>query len=171
MLNLHIHLLLIVLCSLLRGAEQIGMYKQVKSQYGGGIRRFSCEEDTIYENIESELCFFTSQVSLCYGILPECDSSSCEVQSLFAIFLYFLFCQERQTIIKYWLDNLRARQGDVLHNIHFLEGQPISMYLLAVCCKLFSCYSIFWFFRLWLKHAQAKLEMTLRAKPHTFRSK
>lgn len=51
-------------CSLLRGAEQIGMYKQVKSQYGGGIRRFSCEEDTIYENIESELCFFTSQVSL-----------------------------------------------------------------------------------------------------------
>ncbi|XP_041948826.1 anoctamin-8 isoform X1 [Alosa sapidissima] len=79
--------------NLLRGAEQIGMYKQVKSEYGGGIRRFSCEEDTIYEHIESELCFFTSQ--------------------------------ERQTIIKYWLDNLRARQGDVLHSIHFLEGQPI----------------------------------------------
>ncbi|KAL2097617.1 hypothetical protein ACEWY4_006824 [Coilia grayii] len=79
--------------NLLRGAEQIGMHKQVKSQYGGGMRRFSCEEDTIYENIESELCFFTSQ--------------------------------ERQTIIKYWLDNLRAKQGDVLHNIHFLEGQPI----------------------------------------------
>lgn len=34
--------------------------------------------------------------------------------------------QERQGIIKYWLDNLRAKQGEVLHNIHFLEGQPIS---------------------------------------------
>lgn len=37
------------------------------------------------------------------------------------------FVQERQSIIKYWLDNLRAKHGEVLHNIHFLEGQPISM--------------------------------------------
>ncbi|XP_033506682.2 anoctamin-8 [Epinephelus lanceolatus] len=79
--------------NLLRGAEQMGMHKVVKPQFGGGMRRFSCEEDNIYENIESELCFFTSQ--------------------------------ERQGIIKYWLDNLRAKQGEVLHNIHFLEGQPI----------------------------------------------
>ncbi|KAJ4936274.1 hypothetical protein JOQ06_000873 [Pogonophryne albipinna] len=79
--------------NLLRGAEQMGMYKAVKPQFGGGMRRFSCEEDNIYENIESELCFFTSQ--------------------------------ERQGIIKYWLDNLRAKQGELLHNIHFLEGQPI----------------------------------------------
>ncbi|XP_034411306.1 anoctamin-8 [Cyclopterus lumpus] len=79
--------------NLLRGAEQMGMHKPVKPQFGGGMRRFSCEEDNIYENIESELCFFTSQ--------------------------------ERQGIIKYWLDNLRAKQGEVLHNIHFLEGQPI----------------------------------------------
>ncbi|XP_071382991.1 anoctamin-8 [Centroberyx affinis] len=79
--------------NLLRGAEQMGMHKAVKPQFGGGTRRFSCEEDNIYENIESELCFFTSQ--------------------------------ERQSIIKYWLDNLRAKQGEVLHNIHFLEGQPI----------------------------------------------
>lgn len=48
--------------SLLRGAEQMGMHKNVKPQFGGGMRRFSCEEDNIYENIESELCFFTSQV-------------------------------------------------------------------------------------------------------------
>lgn len=34
--------------------------------------------------------------------------------------------QERQSIIKHWLDNLRAKQGEALHNIHFLEGQPIS---------------------------------------------
>lgn len=49
--------------SLLRGAEQMGMHKAVKPQFGGGMRRFSCEEDNIYENIESELCFFTSQVA------------------------------------------------------------------------------------------------------------
>ncbi|XP_054889189.1 anoctamin-8 isoform X3 [Poeciliopsis prolifica] len=85
--------------NLLRGAEQMGMYKTVKPQFGGGMRRFSCEEDNIYENIESELCFFTSQ--------------------------------ERQSIIKYWLDNLRAKQGEMLHNIYFLEGQPIIPELIA----------------------------------------
>uniref|UniRef100_A0A087XZN2 Anoctamin n=1 Tax=Poecilia formosa TaxID=48698 RepID=A0A087XZN2_POEFO len=79
--------------SLLRGAEEMGLRKGVKPEFGGGARSFSCEEDYIYENIESELCFFTSQ--------------------------------ERQTIIKYWMDNLRAKQGEVLHNIIFLEGQPI----------------------------------------------
>ncbi|KAJ8408303.1 hypothetical protein AAFF_G00257170 [Aldrovandia affinis] len=79
--------------NLLRGAEEMGLRKAVKPEFGGGTRNFSCEEDYIYENIESELCFFTSQ--------------------------------ERQSIIKYWLDNLRAKQGEVLHNIQFLEGQPI----------------------------------------------
>uniref|UniRef100_A0A3Q2Q1I3 Anoctamin n=1 Tax=Fundulus heteroclitus TaxID=8078 RepID=A0A3Q2Q1I3_FUNHE len=79
--------------NLLRGAEEMGLRKGVKPEFGGGARSFSCEEDYIYENIESELCFFTSQ--------------------------------ERQSIIKYWLDNLRAKQGEVLHNINFLEGQPI----------------------------------------------
>ncbi|KAM6938967.1 anoctamin-8 [Lycodopsis pacificus] len=79
--------------NLLRGAEEMGLRKAVKHEFGGGTRNFSCEEDYIYENIESELCFFTSQ--------------------------------ERQIIIKYWLDNLRAKHGEVLHNINFLEGQPI----------------------------------------------
>ncbi|XP_029285495.1 anoctamin-8 isoform X2 [Cottoperca gobio] len=79
--------------NLLRGAEEMGLRKAVKHEFGGGARTFSCEEDYIYENIESELCFFTSQ--------------------------------ERQNIIKYWLDNLRAKHGEVLHNINFLEGQPI----------------------------------------------
>lgn len=41
----------------------MGMHKAVKPQFGGGMRRFSCEEDNIYENVESELCFFTSQVN------------------------------------------------------------------------------------------------------------
>uniref|UniRef100_H3CDA5 Anoctamin n=1 Tax=Tetraodon nigroviridis TaxID=99883 RepID=H3CDA5_TETNG len=79
--------------NLLRGAEEVGLRKAVKPEFGGGTRSFSCEEDYIYENIESELCFFTSQ--------------------------------ERQSIIKYWMDNLRAKHGEVLHNINFLEGQPI----------------------------------------------
>ncbi|TKS74311.1 Anoctamin-8 Transmembrane protein 16H [Collichthys lucidus] len=79
--------------NLLRGAEEMGLRKAVKPEFGGGTRSFSCEEDYIYENIESELCFFTSQ--------------------------------ERQSIIKYWMDNLRAKHGEVLHNINFLEGQPI----------------------------------------------
>ncbi|KAK5907027.1 hypothetical protein CesoFtcFv8_004916 [Champsocephalus esox] len=79
--------------NLLRGAEEMGLRKAVKHEFGGGTRNFSCEEDYIYENIESELCFFTSQ--------------------------------ERQSIIKYWMDNLRAKHGEVLHNINFLEGQPI----------------------------------------------
>ncbi|KAM6231704.1 anoctamin-8 isoform 6-T6 [Spheniscus humboldti] len=79
--------------SLLRGADEIGLRKPVKAEFGGGMRSFSCEEDYIYENIENEFYFFTSQ--------------------------------ERQNIIRYWLENLRAKQGESLHNIHFLEGQPI----------------------------------------------
>ncbi|KAM4809439.1 anoctamin-8 [Rhinophrynus dorsalis] len=79
--------------NLLRGAEEIGLRKPVKSEFGGGTRIFSCEEDYIYQNIENELNFFTSQ--------------------------------ERQSIILYWMENLRAKQGESLHNIHFLEGQPI----------------------------------------------
>ncbi|KAG8594942.1 hypothetical protein GDO81_001373 [Engystomops pustulosus] len=79
--------------NLLRGAEEIGLRKPVKAEFGGGTRVFSCEEDYIYQNIENELNFFTSQ--------------------------------ERQSIIRYWMENLRAKQGETLHNIHFLEGQPI----------------------------------------------
>ncbi|XP_063770650.1 anoctamin-8 isoform X2 [Pseudophryne corroboree] len=79
--------------NLLRGAEEIGLRKPVKAEFGGGTRVFSCEEDYIYQNIENELNFFTSQ--------------------------------ERQSIIRYWMENLRAKQGESLHNIHFLEGQPI----------------------------------------------
>lgn len=43
----------------------MGLQKAVKPEFGGGSRSFSCEEDYIYENIESELCFFTSQVIHC----------------------------------------------------------------------------------------------------------
>ncbi|XP_006877187.1 PREDICTED: anoctamin-8 [Chrysochloris asiatica] len=79
--------------SLLRGADELGLRKAVKAEFGGGMRGFSCEEDFIYENVESELRFFTSQ--------------------------------ERQSIIRFWLQNLRAKQGEALHNVRFLEDQPI----------------------------------------------
>lgn len=46
----------------------MGLRKAVKPEFGGGTRSFSCEEDYIYENIESELCFFTSQVSLTHSL-------------------------------------------------------------------------------------------------------
>lgn len=49
----------------------MGMHKAVKAQFGGGMQRFSCEEDNIYENIESELCFFTSQVRTLSFLLLE----------------------------------------------------------------------------------------------------
>ncbi|XP_073659137.1 anoctamin-8 isoform X2 [Tursiops truncatus] len=80
--------------SLLRGADELGLRKAVKTEFGGGTRGFSCEEDFIYENVESELRFFTSQ--------------------------------ERQSIIRFWLQNLRAKQGEALHNVRFLEDQPIN---------------------------------------------
>lgn len=90
----------------------------MKAEFGGGTRGFSCEEDFIYENVESELRFFTSQVrpvprvwpSL--GVLPRELTTSSQ--------------QERQSIIRFWLQNLRAKQGEALHNVRFLEDQPIS---------------------------------------------
>uniref|UniRef100_A0A8C2P454 Anoctamin n=1 Tax=Capra hircus TaxID=9925 RepID=A0A8C2P454_CAPHI len=85
--------------SLLRGADELGLRKAVKAEFGGGTRGFSCEEDFIYENVESELRFFTSQ--------------------------------ERQSIIRFWLQNLRAKQGEALHNVRFLEDQPIIPELVA----------------------------------------
>lgn len=99
----------------------MGLRKAVKPEFGGGTRSFSCEEDYIYENIESELCFFTSQVCLTLThthvrVLVHTSLSSFLHRSP----------QERQSIIKYWMDNLRAKHGEVLHNISFLEGQPIS---------------------------------------------
>lgn len=52
----------------------------------------------------------------------------------------FVTFQERQSIIKYWLDNLRAKQGEVLRNIHFLEGQPISMFYQDLPLLMISLY-------------------------------
>lgn len=119
-------------CSLLRGAEEMGLRKAVKPEFGGGTRSFSCEEDYIYENIESELCFFTSQVGATRTHVCVFAGNYTRVSFSDITFSSSHPLQERQSIIKYWLDNLRAKQGEVLHNISFLEGQPISK--LHLCC-------------------------------------
>ncbi|KAM7400926.1 hypothetical protein PAMA_005223 [Pampus argenteus] len=85
--------------NLLRGAEQMSMHKAVKPQFGGGMRRFSCEEDNIYENIESELCFFTSQVRV-QNCGPH-ELHVCVAVSLLEILhrSLFLGCYERFTLL------------------------------------------------------------------------
>jgi anoctamin-8 len=40
----------------------------------------------------------------------------------------FFNSQERQCIIHYMLNNLRATKGEILGTIRFLEGQAISMF-------------------------------------------
>ena len=110
----------------------MGLRKAVKPEFGGGTRSFSCEEDYIYENIESELCFFTSQVEHTHT-----HTHTHTHRSEYAVLRLYLntppppscSLQERQSIIKYWMDNLRAKPGEVLHNINFLEGQPISKFI------------------------------------------
>nr|XP_020140064.1 anoctamin-8 [Microcebus murinus] len=69
-----------------RGPTERGRLAQpaVKAEFGGGTRGLLPSQDFIYENVESELRFFTSQ--------------------------------ERQSIIRFWLQNLRAKQGEALHN-------------------------------------------------------
>lgn len=97
----------------------------MKAEFGGGTRGFSCEEDFIYENVESELRFFTSQVR---RLRPPRTSRTSPVRRLQALLAVLTPCplQERQSIIRFWLQNLRAKQGEALHNVRFLEDQPIS---------------------------------------------
>lgn len=91
----------------------------MKAEFGGGTRSFSCEEDFIYENVESELRFFTSQVTARAHV-------SVQAASAHSSHHLPVSSQERQSIIRFWLQNLRAKQGEALHNLRFLEDQPIS---------------------------------------------
>uniref|UniRef100_A0A8C5VE39 Anoctamin n=1 Tax=Microcebus murinus TaxID=30608 RepID=A0A8C5VE39_MICMU len=76
-----------------RGPTERGRLAQpaVKAEFGGGTRGLLPSQDFIYENVESELRFFTS----------------------------------RSCIIRFWLQNLRAKQGEALHNSQqFSEWRP-----------------------------------------------
>ncbi|XP_019619583.1 PREDICTED: anoctamin-8-like isoform X1 [Branchiostoma belcheri] len=79
--------------NLLRYAEELGLKKTVKPEFGGGKKHFLYEEKESFDGVEDEMTFFSSQ--------------------------------ERQSIVKYMLDNLRAVAGDKLKRYVFFEGQPI----------------------------------------------
>ncbi|XP_033750311.1 anoctamin-8-like [Pecten maximus] len=79
--------------SLLRGAEDVGVCKPLKEDYGGGMKEFTFEDQDCFAGVENEGEFFTTQ--------------------------------ERQSIIHYMLNNLRAVKGEQLNKVKFLEGQPI----------------------------------------------
>lgn len=79
--------------SLLRGAEDVGVCKPLKEDYGGGMKEFTFEDQDCFAGVENEGEFFTTQ--------------------------------ERQSIIYYMLNNLRALKGEQLNKVKFLEGQPI----------------------------------------------
>ncbi|XP_035660381.1 anoctamin-8-like [Branchiostoma floridae] len=79
--------------NLLRYAEEMGLKKTMKPEFGGGKKHFLYEEKESFDGVEDETAFFSSQ--------------------------------ERQSIVKYMLDNLRAVAGDKLKKYVFFEGQPI----------------------------------------------
>ena len=83
-------------CSLLRGAEELGLKKQVKSEYGGGMREFIFDEQDCFAGIDEEKSFLSSQ--------------------------------ERQSVVRMFLYELRATDGEQLDRIHFRGGQPISRF-------------------------------------------
>ncbi|KAL4227959.1 Anoctamin-8 [Mactra antiquata] len=47
--------------NLLKGAEQIGLRKPLRSEYGGGMRKFILEDRACYQGIEDEANFLTSR--------------------------------------------------------------------------------------------------------------
>ncbi|XP_074651882.1 anoctamin-8-like [Tubulanus polymorphus] len=83
--------------NLLKGAEEINLKKELKMEYGGGMKDFEYDDKEYYKYIEEERLFFTSQ--------------------------------ERQSIVKHMMHNLRAIQGDELNKVHFIEGQAIIPFL------------------------------------------
>nr|XP_006812291.1 PREDICTED: anoctamin-8-like [Saccoglossus kowalevskii] len=82
--------------NLMKGAEDLGFRKKVKEEFGGGLKDFSCDEEIIYEGIDNQADFFSSQ--------------------------------ERQEIVLFMLNNLRAEEGDKLAKLKFVEGQPIGFF-------------------------------------------
>ena len=78
---------------MLKGAEEAGIRKPVKMEFGGGMKEFVFEDQDYFEGVDNHKTFLNSQ--------------------------------ERQSIVKTMLYNLRAVEGDTVRKIHFLEGQAI----------------------------------------------
>ncbi|ESO88117.1 hypothetical protein LOTGIDRAFT_126614, partial [Lottia gigantea] len=79
--------------NLLKGADDLAIQKPLKSEYGGGLKEFTFEDQECFAGVEDEKMFLTSQ--------------------------------ERQSIVHYMINNLRAEEGEELGKLKFLEGQPI----------------------------------------------
>ena len=79
--------------SLLRNAEEVGIKKLIKPEFGGGMKEFVYEDQDFFEGVEDSSLFLTSE--------------------------------ERQSIVRHMLYNLRAIEGDQINKVKFLEGQPI----------------------------------------------
>uniref|UniRef100_A0A8C4Q6U3 Anoctamin n=1 Tax=Eptatretus burgeri TaxID=7764 RepID=A0A8C4Q6U3_EPTBU len=94
-----------VLCSLMNGAERLGLLKPLRADLGGSLRPFTVAE--------------------CHHFILEPFHP--EVQTC---------VQERQTILRHWLNDLRAWHGERVAGIKFHEGQPIIPELVA--CHLVS---------------------------------
>ena len=50
--------------SLLRGAEELALSKPLKQKYGGGLKEFTCEEESMFEGVRDKESFLTSQVGV-----------------------------------------------------------------------------------------------------------
>ena len=48
---------------MLKCAEELGLRKPIKEEYGGGLKEFTCAEEGIFEGVDDEKEFFSSQVS------------------------------------------------------------------------------------------------------------
>ncbi|XP_033634933.1 anoctamin-8-like isoform X1 [Asterias rubens] len=46
---------------LLKGGEELGLRKPLKEEYGGGLKEFTCAEESIFEGVDNEKEFFSSQ--------------------------------------------------------------------------------------------------------------
>ena len=51
--------------SLLQGAEELGIRKPLKSDFGGGIKDFVLEDQECFEGVSEERSFLTSQERQC----------------------------------------------------------------------------------------------------------
>ncbi|XP_038077941.1 anoctamin-8-like isoform X1 [Patiria miniata] len=47
--------------NLLKGAEDLGLRKPIKEEYGGGLKEFTCAEEGIFEGVDNKKEFFSSQ--------------------------------------------------------------------------------------------------------------
>ncbi|NWY92711.1 ANO8 protein, partial [Loxia curvirostra] len=107
--------------SLLRGADELGLRKAVKAEFGGGTRGFSCEEDFIYENIDNELGFFSSQVGTGGTGVPELAARGV-IQQLFPLHEQRIL----KRLMKSWVQAVCEAQP--LDDICDYFGVKIAMY-------------------------------------------